>query len=53
MKGEFGARQLANVAYGATLIGGGESLAKLFVALVRLAERRVGKFDAQNLANMA
>ena len=50
---EMGARELANVAYGAACSGSGESLGALFALLARVAQRRVGEFNAQELANTA
>ena len=49
--GEIGARELANVAYGAALSG--QSLGALFSVLASVAERRVGESNAQDLANTA
>ena len=53
--GEMSARALANVAYGATRGGGGESAGALFAASARVAERRdlVCEFKPQQLANTA
>ena len=62
MKGELGARQLANVAYGVARSGIGKSLAfatvghpdaELFTVLARAAEQRIRDFSPQNLANTA
>ena len=63
MKRQFGARQLANVAYGGTCvcksIGVGKSvdvwksLSELFAAIAKEAERRLDQFNAQQLANTA
>ena len=50
---EIGARGLANVAYGAACSGSGELLGALFAALARVAQRCVGEFKAQGLANTA
>ena len=52
---EIGARELANVAYGAALAFAmvGQPDAPLFTALTREAERRVRDFNPQNLANTA
>ena len=51
--GEIGARELANVGYGAACSSMGKSLGALFAALARTAQRRVGEFNAQELANTA
>ena len=60
MKGQLGARQLANVGYGAAGVWKSVGVAtvgqqdeQLFKALARVAERRVDKFNAQALANTA
>ena len=53
MAGHLGARQVANVAYGAANSGSSKSLGPLFIALARAAERRVSDFKPQNLANTA
>ena len=44
--GEIGARELANVVYGAARSGGGKWMDALFMALSRVAEWCVGDFDA-------
>ena len=51
--GQIGARQVANVAYGAACSGRAEFQGLLFNALARAAERRVSEFNAQSLANTA
>ena len=60
MKEQLGARQLANVGYGAAGVWKSVGVAtvrqqdeKLFKALARVAERRLDKFNAQGLANTA
>ena len=56
MKGQPGARELANVAYGAASVGVatvGQQDEHLFKALARMAERRLDEFNAQDLANTA
>ena len=63
MKGQFGARELANVAYGAAgvwtsvVVGNSvcfrTSLSELFAAIAKEAEGRLDKFKAQELANTA
>ena len=52
---ESDARGLANIAYGAasTFATPGHLDAQLLMALAREAERRVGDFNAQDLANTA
>ena len=47
------ARHLANVAYAAACSCIGALFGVLFEALARAAERRLGEFNAQDLANMA
>ena len=51
--GDIGARQLANTAHGAARSGRHESLVVLFAVLMWVAERRVGEFNVQELANTA
>ena len=60
MKGQLGARQLANVGYGAAgawksagFATVGQQDEQLFKALARVAERRLDEFNAQELANTA
>ena len=63
MKGQFGARQLANVAYGAASVwksvGVGKSgrfwafLIELFGAIAKEAKQCLDEFNAQGLANTA
>ena len=50
---DIGARQLANIAYGAACSGLGKQMGAMFKALARVAERCVANFDAQALANTA
>ncbi len=51
--GKIGARQLANVAYGATCGSSAELLDMLVATLSRAAEHRVSEFNAQDVANTA
>ena len=51
--GQVGARQLANVAYGAARSSLGELVDPLFVASARAAAWRVSEFNSQNVANTA
>ena len=53
--GELGARQLANVAYGAARCDRGKWQGNdlLFASLAKAAERRAVEFEPQELANMA
>ena len=60
MKGQLRARQLANVGYGAAGVWKsvgvatvGQQDGQLFKALARIAEHRLDKFKAQELANTA
>ena len=56
MQGQTGAREVANVAYGAASVGVatvGQQDEQLFKMLARIAQRRLDKFSAQNLANTA
>ena len=60
MKGQVGARELANVAYGASgiwkSVGVGtwsQQDEQLFKAVARMAERRLDEFSAQALVNTA
>ena len=60
MKGQLGARQLANVGYGAVDVWKSADVAtvgqqdeQLFKALARMAEWRLDEFSAQNFANTA
>ena len=53
MAREINARALAHLAYGGALSSMGVSLVVLFAALARAAERRLGEFNAQELANTA
>ena len=48
---EIGAKQVVTIAYGAACSGMRQLLGVLFAALARGAERRLGEFNAQNLAN--
>ena len=48
---EAGARELANMAYGAARSGEGNSLSGLFAPLAGTAQRRMSGFTAQDLAN--
>ena len=50
---DIGARQLANIAYGAACSGLGKQLGAMFKAVARVAERCVATFNAQGLANTA
>jgi len=52
---ESGARVLANIAYGAALTFAtlGQLVVKLFLPLAREAERSMGDFNPQTLANTA
>ena len=49
----IGARQLANIAYGAACSGLGKQLGAMFKAVARVAEWCVANFNAQGLANTA
>ena len=51
--GEVGAPSLANIAYGAAHCGTVKRSGALFTALARAAEKRVGEFVVQNIANTA
>ena len=52
--GDFGARQIANTAYGAARSSKGKQIGVLFVALARAAsEQRMREFNSQALANTA
>ena len=51
--GEIGAREVANMVYGAARISIGELLGVLFKALATAAEHRVSKLNEQELANTA
>ena len=63
MKGHFGARGLANVAYGAAgvwksvgvgkSVGFTSSLCELFAAIAKEAKQRLDQFNGQNFANTA
>jgi len=63
VNGQFGARQFANVAYGAAgvwkSVGVGKSgsfrasLSELFAAIAKEAKQSLDQFNAQNLANTA
>ena len=63
MKRPFGARQLANVAYGGACmwksigvgksVDLGKSLSELFAAIAKEAEPRLDQFFVQNLASMS
>ena len=60
MKGQLGARQLANVGYGAAGLWKSADVAtvgqqdeQLFKALARIAQRRLDEFSAHGLANTA
>ena len=60
MNGQHGARELANVAYGAAHMWKSVGVAtlgqqdeQLFRALARVADGRLGKFNEQHLANTA
>ena len=63
MKGCFGARAFANVAYGAAgvwksvgvgkSVGFRSSLCELFAAIAKEAKQRLDKFNAQDLSNTA
>ena len=63
MKGQFGARELANVAYGAAgvwksvdvgkSVGFMSSLCELFAAIAKEAKQRLDQFNVQGLANTA
>ena len=46
-------RALANVAYTVALSGMGALVGVLFAVSARAADRRLGEFNAQDLANMA
>ena len=51
--GEIGARQLANVVYGAARSGRVDSLGVLFKVVAKTAVRRMDDFNPQELANTA
>ena len=51
--GYFGTRELANTAYGAVCSGTTKVQSELLGALAGAAERRLGGFSAQELANTA
>ena len=63
MKGHLGARELANVAYGAAgtwksvgvgiSVGFTSSLCELFAAIAKEAKQRLDQFNGQGLANTA
>ena len=51
--GAIGARELANIAYGASLCNRGQLMVAMFVAVARVMERCIGDFNAQDAANTA
>ena len=52
-KGMLEGRELANVCYGVTFSSKGKMLGAVIAALARAAERRMHRFNAQDLANTA
>ena len=51
--GKLGARELANIVYGAARNGREKWMGTMFMVLARAAEQQVGDFNAQGLANTA
>ena len=52
-EGDVHGRQLSNIAYGAAHGDMGQQMGALFMALAKVAARRMGEFNAQALANTA